>query len=252
MTKKSTRLASVCSALFACVAAVALAQDPAPAKPEGDKPAAKPALVVPDFGNATCPIMGKPVSKSLYATTERGRIYVCCKPCIKKIEKDVEKAWKTAYPVVKPAENEACPLTSKPVDARVPRVELQSAAIALCCPKCEPKAKAATQVALAKAHDAKLVDLENRACPITGEEADVDTIGVIDGSIVRFAHRKARTEAEKDPTAALAKAKTIVEQQKAGTLKIVPHPEAPRANDAEDDAPAPDANRADADPKREG
>ena len=59
-----------------------------------------PFVEVPTFPNATCPIMGKKVSLPLFVDTELGRIYVCCKPCFKKIRANVPVAHKTAYPVV--------------------------------------------------------------------------------------------------------------------------------------------------------
>lgn len=212
-------------------------QEPATKPAPQPQPADAVSFRVPEFANATCPIMGKPASASLFTDTEFGRIYVCCKPCIKKVRKEAEKSWKTAYPVVKPAANTACPITGKGVDAKVPAVAVQGASIALCCTDCVPKVATSSQIALAKAEDPKLVDLENRACPITGEEADANTIAVIDGTIVRFATSKARDVAKKDPKAALEKARTLRQQEIDGTLKLVPHPDtdAKAAGDAKDE-----------------
>ncbi|MBK6939075.1 MAG: hypothetical protein IPH13_02565 [Planctomycetes bacterium] len=212
-----------------------------PTKPAPNpQPADAVSFRVPEFANATCPIMGKPASASLFTDTEFGRIYVCCKPCIKKVRKEAEKSWKTAYPVVKPATNTACPITGKDVDAKVPVVAVQGVSIALCCTDCVPKVTTSSQIALAKAEDPKLVDLENRACPITGEEADANTIAVIDGTIVRFATSKARDAAKEDAKAALEKARTLRQQEIDGTLKLVPHPDtdaraADEAKDEKDD-----------------
>lgn len=216
----------------------ATAQD-AP-RPEPTPPPSPPTevatLTVPEFANTTCPIMGKPASASLFTDTAYGRIYVCCKPCIKKVQKEAEKSWKTAYPVVKPAGNALCPITGKAIDAAVPAVTVQGASIAVCCTTCPPKIAESTQIALAKANDAKLVDLANRGCPITGEETDPNTIAVIDGTIVRFANPKARSAAKADPKGTLEKARALREQERAGSLKLKPHPASEATDEDADDA----------------
>lgn len=218
------------------LALVGLSPQEAPTKPAPQpQPADAVSFRVPEFANATCPIMGKPASASLFTDTEYGRIYVCCKPCIKKVRKDPEKAWKTAYPVVKPASNTDCPITGKAVDEKVPAVAIQGASIALCCTECVPKVASSSQIALAKAEDPKLVDLENRACPITGEETDANTIAIVDGTIVRFATSKARDAAKKDPKSALEKARALRQQELDGTLKLVPHPDANAEDAAKDE-----------------
>ncbi|MBL8767598.1 MAG: hypothetical protein JNL94_09555 [Planctomycetes bacterium] len=244
------------SLTFALIVASATPQDPpAPAAPQ--RPA-EPAVEfsVPEFANATCPIMGKPASASLFTDTEYGRIYVCCKPCIKKVRNQAEKSWKTAYPVVKPVANTECPITGKAVDAKVPAVTVQGSSISVCCSDCAPKVTASTQIALAKANDPKLVDLENRGCPITGEETDANTIAIIDGTIVRFATPKARSAAKADPKGTLEKARTLRQQELDGTLKLTPHPEpdakpdADRADDADDADAADSANQKAKDPSK--
>ena len=51
-------------------------------------------ITVPMFPNTTCPIMGKPASTKLFAETEKGRIYICCKSCVKDILADVDTAYR--------------------------------------------------------------------------------------------------------------------------------------------------------------
>src|SRR5262249_51199268 len=89
---------SMTALLVAAWARFAAAQDPSPA----------PTVTVPTFENATCPIMGRPSSKALFADTAHGRIYVCCPPCIGKIGLDPERAYRAAFPTTKKAGNTVC------------------------------------------------------------------------------------------------------------------------------------------------
>ena len=42
-------------------------------------------------GQEKCPVMGRPVSRSLYADYKGWRVYFCCPPCVKAFESDPEK-----------------------------------------------------------------------------------------------------------------------------------------------------------------
>ncbi len=44
-----------------------------------------------EHSQATCPVMGGPVDKSLYVDYEGKRIYVCCGGCISEVKKDPGK-----------------------------------------------------------------------------------------------------------------------------------------------------------------
>ena len=185
--------------------AFAPAQDPAAA--------AKPAVAGPTFANATCPIMGKPVSMPLFVDTELGRFHVCCKPCIKKVLADVPAAHKTAYPNVQEVSNAVCPVSGAPIDADAVAVTLQGHRLRLCCAACAPAARQHSQVTLVKATRANVVDAGNTTCPVTGKPVVANAFVVIDGTLVHLATPKAAADAAQDPAAVLAKAREIAKAQ---------------------------------------
>jgi hypothetical protein len=74
-----------------CAAGAQAEDPPAPG-------AEAPAVTVPTFANANCPIMGKRVSLKLFVDTPKGRIYMCCVRCTKEIRKDPDRAHAAAYP----------------------------------------------------------------------------------------------------------------------------------------------------------
>src|SRR5690606_22026009 len=102
---------------------------------------ATPTVTVPTFPNSTCPIMGKRASLPLFADTEQGRIYVCCKPCIRKVHADVQTAYKTAYPTTKDLANKVCPVSGEPIGAQSVALVLQGLRIRLCCEGCLAEAR---------------------------------------------------------------------------------------------------------------
>ena len=92
--------------LLTCAVVTALAAAPArlsePWARQDAPPPPPPAaleVTVPQFPNPTCPIMGKPISDKLWTDTDKGRIYICCKACIKKIVAAPDKAYQTLRPL---------------------------------------------------------------------------------------------------------------------------------------------------------
>jgi len=164
------------------------------------------AVVVPASPNTTCPIMGKPISMRLHTDTQYGRIYICCKACVKDIQADVEHAYRTSYPTTEKLENKVCPVTDKAITKDAVRVELQGRDFLVADKAAAAIAVESAQVTLAKLADPKLVDVGNGACPVTGEAAAKNVIAILDGRIVRFSSPKAIEEARKDPKKTLAKA----------------------------------------------
>jgi len=203
---------SIHSLVLTFAAAAALAAVPAKAPQEGAPPAKAPAVpavlevTVPQFPNPTCPIMGKPISDKLYTDIDKGRIYICCKACIKKIAAAPDKAYQTAYPKLEKAGNTICPITGKEIPKDAPTVVLQGREIALCCEKCPTAAKAAAQVVLAKVADPKVVDVGNALCPITGGAVDPNAFCLIGDRLVHLSAADQVEAVRKDPKAALAKA----------------------------------------------
>lgn len=171
-----------------------------------------PTASVPTWPNATCPIMGKPVSMSLFVDTDLGRVYLCCKPCAKKVLADVPTAHKTAYPVVGPSANATCPISGEPIGTDAVTMTLQEHRFQVCCAACLPIARREAQVTLAKV-TAAVVDLGNEACPITGEPVTANAFVVIDDTVVRLSSTKVVADAAKAPAATLAKARERVQTQ---------------------------------------
>jgi hypothetical protein len=161
------------------------------------------------FPNTSCPIMGKPISTRLYTDTELGRIYICCKSCVKDIRADVPVAYRTAYPTETKVENEISPVSGKPVTRESPTVVLQGFEFSVFD---EDEARAArqnAQIVLASLHDPSLVDLGNQTCPVSREESESNTIVVIEGTIVRLSSTRCLDEVEMNPTGVLEKARKI-------------------------------------------
>jgi len=168
---------------------------------------------VPSYPNASCPIMGKPISQRLYADTEFGRIWVCCKGCIADIQADVALAYTTAYPSERTVESKVCPITGKPLVESSPEVLLQGLRFRVLDAAAAKRAVAESQITLARLLDPKLVDLGNAICPIDGEPTAPNAFVVIDGRIVRLSSPKHVEAAQKAPGETLARALEIAAAQ---------------------------------------
>lgn len=209
--------------LAAASLALALtAQDPAPTAPV---PTAHVLTVrVPTFPNSTCPIMGKKVSLPLFADTELGRIYVCCKPCIKKVHADVQAAYATAYPATVDAANAVCPVSGEPIGEDRVTVLLQGVRVPLCCAGCVDAARKDAQVVLTRVREPKLVDVGNVTCPVDGQPVQPNAFVVVGDAIVRLSSPAHAAEVEKAPRAKLEAARAI----RSGQALPAPHRHAPR------------------------
>lgn len=187
-------------------------------------PTAAPAVTVPTYINGTCPIMGKPASKAMWAETPHGRIYVCCPPCIAKIAKDPLKAYEAAYPVTKKAGNKVCPVTDKPLGADAVMVKIQGYEVGVCA-NCSAAALQDHQITLAKALDAALVEIRNQTCPVNAQPVTPNAFCVIGQELVHLSSPKAVDEVRRDPAKYLAVAKDIVAHQNpAAAAAPVPTP----------------------------
>jgi len=182
------------------------------------------AVQVPAFPNTTCPIMGKPISTRLFTDTKYGRIYICCKACVKDIQADVEHTYRTAYPTTEKLDNKVCPVTGETIGKDAVRVELQGRDFLVANKDAGLVAIEDAQATLAKLSDPKLIDVGNRTCPTTGEPISRNTIAVIEGHIVRFATAKAIEAAKADPKAALAKARELRAKEERERAEKAPAP----------------------------
>lgn len=190
---------------------------PSPPPPEADGSSDKAKIVtdnplavtVPVFSNTTCPIMGKPISQKLFVDTERGRINICCKGCDKKIVKDVETAYKTAFPTVKKVANKACPITGRAITKDSPVVVVQGHEVSVCCKECPKKVQEEAPLVLAKVTNPKVIDVGNKTCPVTSKPVEKSVFCLIGDNLVRLSSPDCIEEVKKDPRGALAKAKEI-------------------------------------------
>ena len=175
----------------------------------GDPPGdGAPAVTVPTFANATCPIMGKRASLKLFVDTPKGRIYMCCVKCAKEIRNDPDRAHAAAYPRIRKAENAVCPVTAEKVPEKdAPTVVLQGHEIPLCCGDCVEEARKHSQVTLVKATNARVRDVGNATCPITGKPVEANAFALVGDDLVRLSSAECVEAVAKDPAAALKKAR---------------------------------------------
>lgn len=178
----------------------------APMAPQ--EPAA-PQVRVPARPNAACPIMGKPISLKLYADTDRGRIWVCCKSCIVDIQADVPVAHASAWPSIEQRRNELCPVTGEALREDSPRVVLQGYEFSVLDAKAAAHARADHQATLARLLEPGLEDVGNRTCPVTDRPVTPNQIVVIGDAIVRVVDARQLEAIEADPAGVLAKARRL-------------------------------------------
>jgi len=179
----------------------------------GDPPAPgadAPAVTVPTFANANCPIMGKKASLKLFVDTPKGRIYMCCVKCAKEIRKDPDRAHAAAYPKIEKAKITVCPFTGEAIPEKdFPTVVLQGYEIPLCCKDCVEDARKNSQITLVKATNPKAKDVGNQVCPITGKAVAPNAFVLIGDDIVRLSSPECVDAVKKDPAGALKKAKEL-------------------------------------------
>lgn len=173
------------------------------------KPAAAVALEVsvPTYGNSTCPIMGKPASDALFVDTDLGRVYVCCPPCYKKVQRDEEVAFSAAYPAQKSAENKTCPISGKPLPEQPELRTIQGIEVGFCCAECATEGLTRPQTTLVKAMRPGTREVRNTTCPISGEPIGEGLVCLIGDDLIHLSSLKCVDEVKKDPSGALAKAR---------------------------------------------
>jgi len=204
-------LAAACAAAVV-VAGVAFAmprQDAAkPAAPAAGAKAADAKVIIPFFGNETCPITGKPVKKDKYAEVEGQKVYVCCSGCPAKVKADGKAAAAKAYAAPKAAANKTCPVSGHAIDAaKAKEVTFESQKVTLCCADCVATFNKTpmlyTTIAVYGA-----TDLKNKKCPVMDEDSCDDDLVVYKGKIVRLCCGDCPGDFAKDADKLLAKAES--------------------------------------------
>lgn len=168
---------------------------------------------VPTFQNPTCPIMGKKVSMPLFVDTELGRFYVCCKPCYRKVLRDLPAAHKTAYPVVEAHANTVCPVSGEPIGEDAVEVTLQGHRFKVCCAGCVADARTHSQVTLVRLTRPTTVDTGNTTCPVSGKAVSANAFVLVGDALVHLATAALAEDVAKAPAAMLAKAQQIAAAQ---------------------------------------
>lgn len=192
------------TALFTLTPAIVRAED-APAAPATENLE----VTVPTWGNATCPIMGKPSSEALFVDITFGRIYICCPPCARKIRAEPEKAYRAAYPTTKRIENTIDPVTGEALGEKHVTMELQGYEFNVCDDGCEAKARANAQITLVHLLMPDVVDLRNERCPIDGAAVVPNAFVLIGKNLVRLSSPKHVEQVRADPAGTLAKARKL-------------------------------------------
>ena len=200
--------------MFRCLSLILCVLTSSPGSLAGQDPEpTKPSVRVPTYPNSTCPIMGKKVSMPLFVDTEMGRFYLCCKPCVRKVLRDVPAAHKTAYARVETLANEVCPVSGEPIGEDAVEVTLQGYSFKVCCEACVAAARKHHQTTLVRLHEPDLVEVGNQTCPIRAKPVVPNAFVVIDDAIVNLSSPRLVAEARKDPGKVLAKARKIAAAQ---------------------------------------
>lgn len=189
--KSFARIAAALAVCASVAFAFAAAQDPGqqdgPPKdaPPKDAPS-KDAVIVPFFGNETCPITGKKVNASKFVESEGQRAYYCCNNCLTKAKADPKAAVAAAYKEPKAVANETCPISGEPIAKdKATLVTWQGRMVALCCKDCEEGFAKSPFLNTCKAVY-KAEDLGNATCPVMDEESNDEDVVIYKGKIVRL------------------------------------------------------------------
>ena len=129
-----------------------------------------------------CPLMGEPINFNMYAQTQEGRVYFCCKDCIKKFEenpqkyaKKVEQQREALSPL--PRVQVLCPVMGEPLDGKSSAV-VEGKKVEFCCKGCIRKF--AREPGKYQARLAESYTYQTK-CPVSGESIDpkvsIKTVG---------------------------------------------------------------------------
>jgi len=172
-----------------------------------------PALV--DLNNAKCPMSGEDATDA-HADWNGVRVHFCCNDCKADFAKDPAAALaKLHLKVVKDADgkdvvdlgNANCPVMGKPAKADAVG-DHDGVRLHFCCGKCDAKVTkdpAAAFKALGYTYIPSVVDLRNKACPMSGKPAKEDLFADHDGIRVHFCCPNCPGALEKDPAGVFSK-----------------------------------------------
>jgi len=208
-------------ALGGILAAVATREPPAapvparqdsPPRQEAGPPKAdakKESVVVPFFGNEKCPVEGNAVDRDRFLDHDGQRVYACSVTCMETLRLDPSKAFEQAYPEVTPVVTKGCGACTADLDpTRSVAATFQGRSVHLCGPRCEKEFRRHPGVWLARITYPDVKDVGNVRCPISDEPIDGVAVVIWKSSLVRLSAHRCVAGFEKDPDAALEKART--------------------------------------------
>lgn len=173
-----------------------------------------PAIV--DLKNAKCPVGGEAVDADSHVDWNGVRIRLCCPDCKPLLEKDPAAAIeKLGLKLAKDADgntlvdlaNANCPVMGKPAKESFTG-DQSGVRMRFCCAGCDKKAKkdpAAAYAKLGYGFIPSVVDLRNKACPMSGKPVKDEIFADADGIRVHFCCPNCPKGFEKDPAATFAK-----------------------------------------------
>jgi len=179
-------------------------------------PVRVPALL--EIRNADCPVTGKRIEKGTTADWNGVRVRFCCEKCsaaflkepVPVLEKLGFKVAGTKEQPVLDLANAKCPIMGKPAKESV-HADVDGFRIRFCCEGCDKKTRkdpAAAFATLGYLYHPAVIDLRNKACPVTGDathEGEGEVFADHDGIRVRFCCDDCIAAFRKDPAAAFAK-----------------------------------------------
>lgn len=163
-----------------------------------------PEVSVPSYGNASCPLMSRPVKPDVFVESSHGRVYLCCTKCLAKAKKDADGAYAKAYPTATKVGNKTDPIDGKPVKDGVTAV-YEGHEIGL-----SDASHAKTVVANGDVYLTVLTksakDVNNAKDPTNDKPVTDNHFALVGDSVIRLSGPESVEALKKDPAKALEKA----------------------------------------------
>jgi len=159
-----------------------------------EKPATRPAepektkVEAPFYGNEKCPVTGKNVNRAKAKEVAGQIVYFCCDQCVKATKADDKEVALKAYPADKVVDlkNTVCPLMSDAIGDSKEKATIMGRTIRMCCDTCVEDGLAMPVVTLARTLNPKIVDLENKKCPVSDHDISKTDVVIVNNTLVRL------------------------------------------------------------------
>ncbi len=203
---------------FALIASFAVAQAKPAEKPKTDAQEGM-TVTVPSYVNAECPMMHKPTRPAFSVHTDKGTIGLCCKKCQGNAGKDTDALYAKAYPETKALETKTCPISGHAIEKDGVKVQYQGFEFKVCCKDCVKPALANGDIIVTRLSNAKVVDVGNKTCPVSGKPVADNTFCLIGDNLVHLGSKDAVEDVKKDAAKTLEKAKASAPKAKDGAAE---------------------------------